>query len=263
MATVTKHEPGTFCWPELYTPDQAGAKTFYSKLFGWSVRDLPMGPDAIYTIFGQDGRDAAACYGAVPDMEKLKIPPHWMVYVSVASADGAAKKVREAGGDVVKEPFDVMGIGRMAALRDPTGAAFCVWESRGHIGIGVQQEPGALQWTELLTNDVEKAGSFYAKVFDWKRERWPAPEQTVYHLFMRGAEMAGGMTPITPEMTATRPAWVSYFNVESADTTAVRAAGLGGKISIRPETVPDVGRYALLVDPAGAHFGILQPAVVS
>ena len=263
MATVTKHAPGTFCWPELYTPDQAGAKAFYSKLFGWTVRDLPLGTGAVYTIFGLEGRDAAACYGAVPEMEKLKIPPHWMVYVSVESADATAKKVREAGGAVVKEPFDVMAIGRMAALRDPTGAAFCAWESKGHTGIGVQLEPGALQWTELLTDDVDKAAAFYAKVFDWKRELWPSSEQPAYHLFMCSEEMAGGMTPITQEMKSMRPAWVSYFNVESADATAVRAAGLGGKISIRPETVPDVGRYALLVDPAGAHFGILQPAVVS
>src|SRR5262245_47539559 len=125
MATVTRHDPGTFCWPELYTTDQAGARAFYTKLFGWSVRDIPMGPDAVYTIFTQSGRDAAACYGSMPDMERRGIPPHWMAYVSVESADGTASKVREAGGKVLKEPFDVMAIGRMAALEDPSGAAFC------------------------------------------------------------------------------------------------------------------------------------------
>jgi len=263
MAIVTRHEPGTFCWPELYTPDQAGAKAFYTKLFGWSVRDIPMGPDTVYTIFTHSGRDAAACYGSTPEIDKQKTSPHWMVYVAVASADEAAKKVRDAGGEVCKEPFDVMGIGRMAALRDSNGAPFCVWESKGHPGIAVQQEPGALQWTELLTGDPTRAASFYGKVFGWKHELWPSPESASYHLFLRGGAMAGGMTPITPEMGGTRTAWVSYFNVENADTTALRAAGLGGKIAIRPETVPDVGRYAVLVDPAGAHFGILQPAMVS
>ncbi len=60
MPTMTQHAPGTFCWPELGTTDQAGAKAFYTSLFGWTFKDSPMGPDEIYTIFQLDGRDCAA-----------------------------------------------------------------------------------------------------------------------------------------------------------------------------------------------------------
>src|SRR5262245_20162282 len=155
MPTVSRNAPGTFCWVELYTTDQAGAKSFYGSLFGWGVRDIPMGPGAVYTIFTLEGRSAAACYGALPEMEARGITPHWLPYVAVAHCDETAAKVKAAGGTVLKEPFDVPSTGRMAALADPGGAAFCIWQEKGQPGIGVHREPGALHWVELLASDTE------------------------------------------------------------------------------------------------------------
>ena len=50
MTEVTKHEPGSFCWPELATTDAGGAKKFYTTLFEWGFSDSPAGPDMIYTL---------------------------------------------------------------------------------------------------------------------------------------------------------------------------------------------------------------------
>ena len=77
---------------------------------------------------------------------------------------------------------------------------------------------------------------------------------------MRGAEGAGGMTPITKEMGPIKPAWVSYFRVTDCDATIAKCLTLGGSIAVPAESVPSVGRFAVLVDTAGAHFGIMQPA---
>ena len=54
--------------------------------------------------------------------------------MTVASADETAGKAAEAGGNVIAEAFDVMDVGRMAVIADPTGAALCLWEPRQHIG---------------------------------------------------------------------------------------------------------------------------------
>ena len=89
---------------------------------------------------------------------------------------------------------------------------------------------------------------------------WPSPENPAYHLFKNGETMAGGMTPILPEMGAIKPLWAVYFNVDNVDATVARARGLGGRIAKSPEVVEDVGRYAFIADPTGAHFGILTPA---
>ena len=89
---------------------------------------------------------------------------------------------------------------------------------------------------------------------------WPSPEEPHYHLFMRGEAGAGGMTPVTPEMGSVKPVWVSYFRVQDCAAAVAKALQLGGSISVPMEAVPEVGRFAVLVDPAGAHFGIMQPA---
>jgi predicted enzyme related to lactoylglutathione lyase len=93
MPTVTAHAAGTFCWPELSTNDQVGVKRFYSDLFGWGVRDVPMESGGTYTIFTLRGADVAACYGKIHDMYEEELPPHWISYVLVPSADVAAATV--------------------------------------------------------------------------------------------------------------------------------------------------------------------------
>ena len=66
MATTTQHAPGTFCWPELATIDQPGAKAFYTKLFGWDAVDLDMGGGESYTFLKLGGRDVGALYTMRP-----------------------------------------------------------------------------------------------------------------------------------------------------------------------------------------------------
>src|SRR5256886_12417062 len=51
LPNIEKHAPGAFCWAELATTDQSAAINFYSKIFGWSANNMPMGPNDFYTIF--------------------------------------------------------------------------------------------------------------------------------------------------------------------------------------------------------------------
>lgn len=263
MSTATAHAPGTFCWPELYTNDQDGAKKYYATLFGWGIRDIPMGPDNVYTIFTKQGAEAAACYGSIPEMASQGIPAHWMSYVSVASADDATAKAKAHGGTVLKEPFDIPGIGRMAALKDPSGAAFCLWEAKPHIGVTVLNEPNTLAWTELVTSDPAACEKFYRGVFDWGVQDWPMADGSTYKVFTRGEAMAAGMMKLTPEMGPMPSCWGIYYQVENCDAMAARGVELGGKVVAPPFDVPDVGRIAWLTDPAGAVFCIMQPATPS
>src|SRR3954454_13200804 len=115
MGTRDSYEPGTFSWVELATSDADAAKRFYGELFGWEYDDNPMGEGAVYSMATVDGQVAAALFAS-------EQPPHWNCYVTVASADDAAEKVKEAGGTVAAEPFDVMDVGRMTVIQDPTGA---------------------------------------------------------------------------------------------------------------------------------------------
>lgn len=115
--------PGAFSWSELLTTDPAAAKAFYSKLFGWSTKDMQMSSGAYTTC--QVGEESVAGIMRVP-AEAAGMPPTWGVYVTVADVDATIREAERLGGAVLVPPMDVEGVGRMAVLRDPQGASFSV-----------------------------------------------------------------------------------------------------------------------------------------
>ncbi len=254
-----QYAPGTFCWVELGTSDGEAAKKFYTGLFGWDFTDTPIGPGMVYTMLKQDGKDVGALYQLMPEMKAQGIPPHWLSYVSVTSADETAAKAKEAGGALMKEPFDVSTVGRMAVVQDPTGAVFALWQAGTHAGAGVVNVPNSLVWNELMTTDTAKAGDFYTTLFGWTKDVQQFGME--YALFKNGDRGAGGMLAITPEMGPIPPNWMVYFAVDDCDATAEKASSLGGQIMKPAEDIPGVGRFAVLLDPQGAAFAIIKTAM--
>ena len=252
MTNVDKHEPGSFSWPELATNDPAAAKKFYTNLFGWATVDSPAGPDMVYTTLKKGDRSVGALY---QDAKEKNIPPHWNMYVTVASADAAAQKAKGLGGKVLAEAFDVMEFGRMAVVQDPQGATICLWQAKQHIGAQVVSEPGALCWCELDTTDTASAQKFYTGLFGWGAK--VSPEYTEWQ--MNGTSI-GGLMKIPKEWGPVPPNWLVYFASDDVDATAAKAAKAGGKTIVPPGDIPDMGRFAVLADPQGAVFAIFRPA---
>ena len=169
MQESVEYKPGTFCWVELGTTDGEAAKKFYTQLFSWDFTDNPIGPSGVYTILKQNGKDVGALYQMPEEMTSHGVPPHWMSYVSVANADDSAAKAKSLGATLMKEPFDVFTMGRMAVIQDPTGAVFALWQPGTHPGAGVVNTPNSLCWNELATKDAAKAGEFYSGLFGWDK----------------------------------------------------------------------------------------------
>jgi predicted enzyme related to lactoylglutathione lyase len=119
---------------------------------------------------------------------------------------------------------------------------------------------GRFVWSELTTTDPKAAEGFYKSVVGWTSEPFPGAGMP-YTIWKVGDKGIGGMMAITPEMKAAGvpPNWVFYVGVHDADAAAARAKSLGGRIEVPPSDIPDVGRFAILSDPQGAHFAILQP----
>ncbi|HET7469287.1 MAG TPA: VOC family protein, partial [Gemmatimonadales bacterium] len=257
MPVMESYAPGTFCWADLGTPDAAVAKRFYTSLFGWIAEDRPLGPGAFYTMLTQQGRAVAALYAQDPASGAGS--PHWLNYISVESANDAARRTRELGGTVVVEPFDVLDVGRMALVQDVAGAVVAVWQPRRHVGAGVRDDTGAMCWNELATTDTMGAEAFYAGLFGWS-----ATSRDIggarYTTFARNGEPCGGMLPIDPARGALPPHWMVYFAVSDCDGQVALVQSLGGAVRVPPTDVADVGRFAVVADPEGAAFAILEKA---
>jgi hypothetical protein len=259
MREIVRHEPGTFCWPELATTDAASAKALYGALFGWTFEDQPAGPGATYTIAKLAGKDVAALYELEEAERAQGVPPHWNSYAAVANADDAVARVRVLGGSVVAAPFDVAEKGRMAVVKDPQGAALCLWEARAHPGAQLVGELGSLCWTELATNDTAAAGHFYASLFGWAVKRQETGPHEYTELW-KGPRPAGGMLAIEKDWGPMPPSWGVYFRVADCDATAAQAKALGARVLTGPEDIAKVGRYAFLGDREGAPFAVIALA---
>jgi predicted enzyme related to lactoylglutathione lyase len=249
--------PGAFCWVELATTDNEAAKTFYTQLFGWEHEDHPMGPDGVYTMLRLGGKDVGGLFKLMPDMLAQGVPPHWMSYVATANADETAEKAKAAGATIMNGPFDVYTLGRMAVIKDPTGAVFSIWQAKDNKGSAAWGVPNAPIWIELGTNDTQKAGEFYSNVFGWSKQEFPGSME--YTVFNNEDKGIGGMYEITPEMGPIPPHWIVYFAVEDCDAAVQKARELGAIVIKPAEDIPSVGRFAILTDPQGAAFALLKP----
>jgi len=260
MQETPDYAPGTFCWFELGTTDGEAAKKFYTALFDWSFEDHSMGPAGVYTMLRQDGKDVGALYQMPSEMTDHGVPTHWMSYVLVDSADESAAKAKELGATLMKEPFDVMDVGRMAVVEDPTGAMFALWEAKAHTGASVVNVPNSVCWNELATPDTQKAGDFYTGLFGWGKKVQEMGPGMTYTSFMNGERPAGGMYTPPPEMGEMPPNWLVYFAVNDTDAMVAKAAGLGATTCAPPMDIPGIGRFAILQDPQGGAFAIIKLA---
>jgi predicted enzyme related to lactoylglutathione lyase len=256
MPHMEKHAPGTFCWVELATTDQDGAKHFYGSLFGWTFVDYPMGPGDFYTMFRLDGRDAAAGY-TMREREK-GVPPHWNLYVAVEDADRSAARAVELGGKVPAGAFDVYTNGRMAVVIDPGGAAFCLWQPKQTQGVAVMGENNSYCWADLVTSDRIRAKQFYEGLFGWKIVPGKDKDESTYLHIGVGEQFFAGIQPDRMRPPGVPPHWLPYFMTADADASAAKAKELGATVLVPPMTVEQSLRFSVLADPQGAVFALFQ-----
>src|SRR3954463_15584647 len=264
MAERDGYIPGVPCWTDTSQPDPEAAATFYGGRLGGELEALmPPGSQGKYLTGHLRGHDVAAISSQQPDGPST---PVWNTYVWVDSADDTAAKVREAGGRILVEPFDVMDAGRMAVFADPEGAVFAVWQAGRNIGAAVVNEHGAVNFNGLNTRDVDGAKAFYGAVFGWEAinagagAMWTLPgygeflerddpglrERMVEVGAPEGfADVVAALNPIGDDQPDTAPHWNVPCGVDDADAAAETAKRLGGKVLVPPMDAPWV-RLAVL-----------------
>ncbi len=242
-----------FVWFEYVSTDARKAQGFFGELFGWSTTQVPM-PDGPYTMIASGERTiggySAPRNGSPPQAQ-------WTTHLGVADAKAAADKARELGGKVLQAPFEVGEFGTMAVISDPNGGVFCLWQSSNP-----QTPPAAVTgtfcWNELHAIDPARAVTFYAGVGGFGTDAMDMGPMGTYHLLTSGGQPRAGI--MKQQAPGAPQAWLPYVQVANADATAQRAAKLGATIVQAPADIPNVGRFAIFIDPQGAVLAILQPA---
>jgi len=140
-------------------------------------------------------------------------------------ADATAARITEAGGTIVVEPMDVGPMGGMVIALDPQGNPFGLWQAGEHTGVTIHNEPGALAWNDAAVDDPDAAQAFYSAVFDYRFD----PMEGMDDLLLGG----------------------------STDSAVAAAQKAGATITMAPLDT-EFGRFAVLEDPWGAAFSVMQ-----
>lgn len=239
-------------WADLSTPDVDACIEFYRDLLGWEFRTEVTGMGD-YHVASIHGREVCGMMKHPPEM--VGAPAMWTVFFHVEDIDATVESVGAAGGRVLEPPFEIPNGARVSVVSDPTGAMFALISGQTPVeGSWYSMSPGSVCWTETMTRDTQTSAEFYREVFGWETEA----DQGGYITFLLDGEQVAGLLPMPEAVPTEAPAhWSVYFTVESCDVTERAAVDLGGSVLV--ETMPvQIGHFAVLEDPAGAPFDIMD-----
>jgi uncharacterized protein len=254
MPTRDRFDHGVPSWVDLTAIDVEAAKRFYGGLFAWdwTASNVP-GAGAYWTarLHGQ------AIAGVAPQASAPSgrtNPSRWNTYINVDSLDGTLSRATGAGCEVIVAATDIGDTGRMAIVKDPSGAAIGMWQAGTFKGAGLVNDPGTMVWNEVYAPDTDVIVAFYRQVFGWDTSAIPMPGGGGYTTFKVGDATIGGTAPPSPGQEP--PHWQVWFGTVDTDATAARAAELGATVLEKPTESP-AGKFAFLRDPSGADFSII------
>lgn len=251
-----KANVGHIVWHDLLTDDGTGAKRFYAELLGWEYKIEHASDfvwkcgEADYPLIVSTGEAHGGFVDLGQDMRSC-----WVAYIAVEDVDRVVAKAKLLEATVIRERFDVPGVGRSAVIQDLQGTIICP-----HVAThNVPPPKGTFLWDELITEDVERAKIFYSELFAWQANLVTRESIGTYTLFKCAddTDVFGVMKRSLG--AAGSAAWVTYLATDNVKSTVAKAKTLGAIVYIEETDVPNVGQFAVLADPTGAVFGLLAP----
>jgi predicted enzyme related to lactoylglutathione lyase len=251
-----EHLPGKVILVELVTPDLTAAKTFYAGLFGWTFHDSQLGETA-YAEADFDGHLVAGLF-----QRPIKTGEHqqsaWLSFFSTGNVDATTKIALQHGAKVLFEPHDIPNLGRDAVLADPQGAVFAVLASSSGDPPDVLADPGEWIWSSLITTDPDTDAAFYQTLFDYDVFDLSASQDAQHYILASGDYARASVNSPPGNAVQAHPDWLNYVRVEDAVATAAKVVALGGHVLVEPRVDRHGGKVAVVADPLGAPFGLLE-----
>lgn len=246
---------GAPCWVDLASSDTERARSFYTRLFGWTAEE-PNPEFGGYVNFCKGDMRIGGCMQSQP---ATGMPDAWSVYLATDDVAATVTAAAAHGGAVHVPPMPVADLGTMAFVTDAAGAYVGLWQPASFAGFGVLGESGAPSWFELEARDYRAAVDFYRAVLGWNTEVVSDTPELRYTILKHGQEMLAGIADAASWLPEGVPShWSVYFGVDDADRTLETIVGLGGRVLRAAEDTP-YGRLATAADPTGAQFKLVAP----
>jgi uncharacterized protein len=254
-----EHHVGKVVWADLVTPDLGAAKRFYGALFGWTFRDVP--GDRNYVLALLEGEPVAGLFQkALPPGESKQ--PAWLTFIAVRDVDAAQQAALQHGGKVLFNTHYYSQRGHQAVLTDPDGAVFAVLAADGGDPPDYLAAPGEWIWSSVLVRDPKQETAFYKSLFGYDVYDLAGAGGGVgdaqHYILSSDNYSRAGLNVLPGDSMRRYPHWLNFVRVTDAADTARKAVALGGRVLVEPRIDRHGGHLAVLADPSGASFGVME-----
>lgn len=232
-----------FVWTDLSTFDLEVAKAFYSNVFGWEY----FGDGEGYFTAMISNQEVSGLYETPEKFRQMNMPSFWMSYIQVENLEQTVQKAKESGG-IIELVDTEQQIGKIALIRDPSGAGFTIYEGN-QLNARTQNTIGTMVWNELFVSDTSLVFDFYKYIFDWQIVE---SDYERYLIYNSNQENISAIQQISNEIKGKHEYWAVYFAVSNLKEAKQKVIANNGNI------IFDDGNSVLLSDPFDAMFQIVE-----
>jgi predicted enzyme related to lactoylglutathione lyase len=252
----TEHHPGKVVWADLVTPDLAAAERFYGGLLGWTFQTMHTG-DTEYAIALAGGQPVGGLLQKpIPAGEHRQ--SSWLTFIAVRDVDVSMRVALARGAKIVADVRSYPLRGRQAILSDPEGAVFGILASSSGDSPDTLAAPGAWIWTSMLCKDPDAEAAFYQEMFGYDVFDL-ASDDGLTHLILSSDDYARASANAFPVDSMRRRAhWLNFVRVASTADMLDKVVAAGGRVLVEPHVDRHGGLVAVVADPAGAPFGLME-----
>ncbi|WP_146345492.1 VOC family protein [Falsiphaeobacter marinintestinus] len=233
--------PGSFAWFDLVTEAPDVARTYYSELFGWTIRPPASDNTSVISSNGE-------FIGGLVFVEGKDDKPEsrWQPVLSVDDTLNAIQTVKSSGGQLAEQPIQNQA-GVFAVVRDNSGAALTLFDGSAGLPLDETAKNNTWIWADLITSNTSGAKRFYKSVAGFETRQDQSSGQA-YTIFTRNGEDRGGL--VWASKSQIEPNWLPFILVADLNATIEKSNALGGRLLARD------GGTAILIDPTGAAVGV-------
>jgi predicted enzyme related to lactoylglutathione lyase len=251
-----EHHAGKMVWADLVTPNLAAAEKFYGTLFGWTFQSTRAG-NSDYAVAMLDGRPIAGMLEkAIPSGGRHQSA--WLTFLAASDVDSVKKTALAHGAKLLAGDRSYPMRGQQCVLSDPEGAVFALLASSSGDPPDYLPVAGEWIWTSLHAKDAGAEAAFYQQLFSYDVFEAPS-DDGLEHLILSSDNYARASANDLERDSAHRHShWLNFVRVNSAVETAAKVRALGGRVLVEPRPDRQGGMLAVVADPAGAPFGLME-----
>ncbi len=250
---VPQAATGAPIWVDLTAPRPQQARDFYAALFGWEYQTAQeLGG---YATAFSSGKKVAGLSPPPPGLAG-SVPAQWTIYFDTKDIVDAAERVKALGGAAFEGPIQIGDQGQAQHFSDPSGTTFGLWQDDQHGGFLQSSGPGRLIWCEYNARDLPQALDFYVPLLHAASQQVPGLE---YHTLHHQGNVFAGVAGMSKTWQAAgQKGWTAYFYAPDVDEMVRAAEQHGASVLVAPLDTR-FGRKAMLSDPAGSVFTLMNP----